>query len=390
MSQQQPNTSDQSANFFWMIAIIFGAFLAIWWFKRPWIVTPIFFMRLGEIFVLTHVLTWWNIVALKFHLAPVVDLNHFLAIKNYILTTPSKSVDVNYFSSINDYMGEFMRYPIAIMLVLFGLYSYSRHASVRFRNTHTMDSLKKEEQENWPQITPVLTIDLVKEDPEVGPWSMPKKPLDFCKENKITRLIANPDAEDRHLWAIDDGAATRVFTMQLGQLWQGVDKLPIHIKALFVVFLARAHRERPVASKLLAQIAASSAHGKLNFAGVTDLLEKYRNSQYLKWAEKHHAYVYTVMATLLEMGRTDGVIATAEFLWLKPVDRRLWFMLNTVGRQTSVIEVAGPFAHWLAEKKIKRRLKTPMVKEAVVALETEMKNILHIPDGERWHTTNAA
>jgi hypothetical protein len=31
-----------------------------------------------------------------------------------------------------------------------------------------------------------------------------------------------------------------------------------------------------------------------------------------------------------------------------------------------------------------------MVKEAVSALETEMQNILHIPDEEKWHTSNAA
>lgn len=389
MYPSQQNATDQTANFFWLLVIFFGAFIAIWFFKRAWIVMPIFLLRSGEIFLLINVAKGWNFLASLLHL-PIMDTSNLFKVQRYISTEPTKNVTVEYFSAINSYIGEWVRYPITATLVGLGVMSYFRHGTVLFRNQHSMDSLKRAEQENWPQITPVLSLDLIKEDPEIGPWAMPKRPLDFCRENNIARLSVHPEHDDRQIWCIDEGVASRVFTLQIGQLWRGIDQLPIHAKALLVVFLARAHRERKIASKLLAQIASSSASGKLNFMGVTELIERYRNSQFLKWAEKHHAYVYTLMATLLEMGRSDGVIATAEFLWLKPVDRRLWFMLNTVGRQTSVVEVAGPYAHWLAEKKMKRKLKTPMVKEAVIALDTEMKNILHIPDGEKWHTHSAA
>jgi len=88
------------------------------------------------------------------------------------------------------------------------------------------------------------------------------------------------------------------------------------------------------------------------------------------------------MATLLELARTDGVLATAEFLWLKPIDRPLWYMLNSVGRQTAFPEIAGVFAHWVAEKRLDRPLKVPMVEEAVKALEMAMKEIKYEPDEE--------
>ena len=90
---------------------------------------------------------------------------------------------------------------------------------------------------------------------------------------------------------------------------------------------------------------------------------------------------------MLEVARVDGVLATAEFLWLKPVDRRFWYMMNSVGRQVSVVEVSGPFAHWLAEKKVGRALKTPMVKEAVVALEEAMEGILVVNKEDSWHSS---
>ena len=88
----------------------------------------------------------------------------------------------------------------------------------------------------------------------------------------------------------------------------------------------------------------------------------------------------TVMASMLEAAREDGVQASADFLWLKPLDRRLWYTLNTVGRQTPFIEVAGIFAHWVAEKEAGRKLFVPMVEEATNALELALKEVVYKPD----------
>ena len=80
-------------------------------------------------------------------------------------------------------------------------------------------------------------------------------------------------------------------------------------------------------------------------------------------------------ASFLSASRDDGVVPSSEFLWLKPLDRRLWYMLNSVGRQTPFAEVGGPFAHWLAEKSMGRRLIAPMIDEAIKALEIAVKEI---------------
>lgn len=73
-------------------------------------------------------------------------------------------------------------------------------------------------------------------------------------------------------------------------------------------------------------------------------------------------------------------MAAAEFLWLKPVDRPLWFMLNNVGRRTAFTEVAGPMAHWLAEKVIGRKLIVPMVNQATTALVAALEEVVYNPD----------
>jgi intracellular multiplication protein IcmP len=90
------------------------------------------------------------------------------------------------------------------------------------------------------------------------------------------------------------------------------------------------------------------------------------------------------MASLLELARTEGVMATAEILWLKPLDRRMWYVLNNIGRQVSFVECAGPIAHWLSEKKLNRPLRIPLVEGAVTAMQLALDDVLYIEEKERW------
>ena len=77
--------------------------------------------------------------------------------------------------------------------------------------------------------------------------------------------------------------------------------------------------------------------------------------------------------------RTRLHAPSAEFLWLKPIDRRLWYMLNCIGRQTPYPEVGGPFAHWRAEQVMGRPSLTPMIDEAIKALEGAIREVKLTP-----------
>lgn len=158
-----------------------------------------------------------------------------------------------------------------------------------------------------------------------------------------------------------------------------MDKLPTHLRVLFAVFAARINADTAPAEKLLVQLAASSLNN-LNTSGVDALIKKHGNTELVRKIIRSHAYVLTVMASMLEGAREDGVQASADFLWLKPVDRRAWYILNTVGRQTPFVEVAGIFAHWIAEKEAGRKLIAPIVGEATNALELALKEVVYHPD----------
>lgn len=385
MYPSQQNATDQTSNFFWMLVLITLAILGLWWLKREWIVTPILYVRYYELLALQHGQALWNHLAALLHL-PQISVASVVALKKAITQVEPHRLKWGEFALINNWVGKHTRWVITPLLFILAAITYFKFGGRRFVRTYSMQSLRDIEAQNWPQITPILSLDLVKEDIEKGPWSMAQLPVDFCKKHQ---MISPTTKNERNVWQLDKGIAHRVLTSQVGPLWTSPLDLPIHIKALLVIFIARADRDRQLANHLLAQISRSAAGGKLDFSGVEEALQKCANNRIIQWLSGHHAYVYTFMASLIEIARTNGVLASAEFLWLKPVDRRLWFVLNSVGRQTAVVEVAGAYSHWKTEKKLGRALRTPMIDEAVNALEECMYDTLRVDKGDSWLTFSA-
>lgn len=379
--QQQ---TDQTANFFWLLCIICAVAIIFWWVDEKYVVIPLFWLRVCEIDVIRFLGEGWVPVAHLLHL-PTPDFEQLDALQVYMQQSDPSRVPWQKFTAINTEIGEWTRYPIIVILVVLSAFAYFQGGG-QFVHKYNMKSLRVLGQEVWPQITPVITLDLVKEDIDKGPWSMCKLPLDFCRTHD---LLSVNTVSGKKVWMLKQKPAYRLFALQLGPMWKGLDALPIHLKALALVFLARATGQRPLAKRILSQIAMSAASGKLDFTDVSEQLRQFNNHKIIHWLEKRHAYVSTLMATMLQIARSDGVLASAEFLWLKPVDRRMWFMLNNVGRSTAFVEISGAYSHWKAEQKIGQALKTPMVKGAVDALDETLQNILFVEEGDQWRTTNA-
>ncbi len=383
MQQPGQQQADHASNFFWLIALLFGTALAFWFFDSKEVVMPVFWFRVHEIEGVRFLVKLWIPVAAFLHL-PKPDLQQLAAIQQFMQHADPAKVNWQTFAAINADLGQWIRYPIIMIFVGLAALVYFK-GSAPFHTGYTMKTLRVVGQEAWPQITPVLSLDLVKQDIDKGPWAMCQLPLDFCRQHDLLLMKV---VNSKKVWTIKQKSTYRLFALQLGPMWQGINYLPIHVKAIVVICMARVTNQRPLAKKILTQIALSAASGKLDFTGVSDDLKTFQDHKILRWLEKRHAYMVTLMASLLEVSRSDGVLASAEFLWLKPVDRRLWFMLNNVGRRTSFVEIAGAFSHWKAEQKIGRALKTPMVKGAVDALEETLQNVLFVEEGERWRTSN--
>jgi hypothetical protein len=98
------------------------------------------------------------------------------------------------------------------------------------------------------------------------------------------------------------------------------------------------------------------------------------------WADvcTRHAHIESRLVTLLGMAQAKVPVPPAAFLWIKVLDRTLWYALHGVGLLPSTSESAGIRAHMQAEAAHGSALTAPSVQAAVDALYVELE-----VDG--WH-----
>ena len=285
-------------------------------------------------------------------------------------------------------VGHYLAIPSAILLLVIAYIVFRGNSAKDFRNVYDMKKLAESGKELWPQIKPPLPLNLSQQPLEIGPWAMSVTPMNFAKRKKLIIEEEAPIAEGelrrgkRIIARLDRGKANALFLLQLGEVWTGLDRLPIHMQAMFAVLAARANHDIKASNELLVQIANSfdSKKNSADFSGALELAKKYLGSKVVQRAISMHAYELTLMATLLELARCDGVFASADFLWLKPIDRRCWYLLNTIGRRTPFAESAGIYAHWIAEKELGRGAILPMVEAATDGLEMALSEIIYHSD----------
>lgn len=384
----QASPGDDSAmNVIWFIVGLFLISILIWMSFEQQLKFAFIKLRQGELIVINFFI---QILPLE-----IINLGHIkqeLSDAVYVASSTRAddlSFDVAEYLSLT--AGNYLRYPAVLCLMFFSYYSFFKNVANKYRKHYDMHSLAAQERSEWPQINPVVGLDLVNEPLNSGPWAMGKSPLDFCKENKLIEVSVEEHKEFRvgnavtFKMELDLEKAEIVFTKQLGKIWQSPESLPMHQRALFAVFLARACREPKVAARLLKQInqSSNSKHPYvLNFTGIDDVWRKYYNQRVIQDIIHAHAYEFTIFIDLLLLARQDGVLANADFLWLKPIDRLFWYVLSSTGRQTYFVEASGVHAHFLVEKSLGRGLSVPYVKEAVKALQLALNDIIYVPSEE--------
>jgi intracellular multiplication protein IcmP len=380
--QGQQSPSDNSTGILWTIAAIFLAIGFAWVTLKQYILYGYFQFKLWEVNAISYVVDKLNLHQFD------VDLDRIRwVILSFLQGVKKSDLTFKDLLTVGDQVGTYLNIPFAVLVILFAFLVYKGNAVRVFKRIYSMKELAKLEKVNWPQIEPVVGLNLLKEHIDKGPWAMAMTPIQFSKKHQLLEEYKRVGEaltikeRNRIEVALKRGKANRIFAIQLGPLWHGAAALPPYARGLFVAFAARILSETAVAEKIILKMSSSST-GKLDISNTDALLKKYLSNKKIQTILNGHGYVLTMMASMLEGARDDGVQASADFLWLKPIDRRLWYMLNTVGRQTPFVEVAGPFAHWMAEKEMGRRILVPTIEEATNALELALKEIIYKRDEE--------
>lgn len=132
-------------------------------------------------------------------------------------------------------------------------------------------------------------------------------------------------------------------------------------KALFALFCAHAYggpegvKDYQRARDELNRSCAGHPLGEPNLTVANWIWHKYKNHAEANQLFLRHPWEYTYLCHLLHLAKEKGKMGHWDFMWLKPKERTLFYVLNTLGRQTPHPEAVMAFAQYEFEGLCARR-----------------------------------
>lgn len=297
---------------------------------------------------------------------------------------------------ISQQIGMAWRLPACILMALLGIVCAVRAAPSRYRRRLDLAGLATELGQSFK--APAAFIDMGLEI--VPPKADSLRPADFAltPEEWVERHAMRADGE------FDEPRAIAALTVQLG----GPRRDPRHgasgALVVYVAFALHLAGRRDEAGRLLGAIgegllgAAPEANGSgpaSPLAVPPDLLAECKallsDAAVFTEAETivhRHAWTNTGLMSLLNAARKrSGVLAPAQFAWLKLVDRPLWYALQSLGFETEGVgrylhpnprvEAIGSRDHWAVERAADIPISEPSFERAISALQRHARPLSH-------------
>lgn len=372
MSQGQVSGSDNAVG--WIILLVIFVCLAflIWYMAEFEIKSIIRWIRWSQMWIVS----WF--VGPDYTVMVDGRVVNFQQAVEQIPEIPYNQLNDPVMHQINTVAMTPMRWVYGAILAFFAYWALFRGPETYYRRKMGLDALINAQAPNFPVIKP-----FTKFNPSNQPFRPPgaRVPADLPlfaealgpEEWLAFNQIPVPDGE------IDEEAARAAFIKQLGAPWRGAHNLPDYKKILLAAFCLKAARKRGESDELLSKIAAcwDSEKGlqipsKLVSEANRVLKNKELSGKALSKANRH-AFQTTAMMRALQAGRSEGgVLAPAQFVWLRGYDRDLWYPLNNLGRNTYHMEAIGAIAHFKQEKITDRPIPRPKVDDAVKTITDYM------------------
>jgi intracellular multiplication protein IcmP len=289
------------------------------------------------------------------------------------------------------HIGELFLYPAVGLAALLAASCFARAGARRFSRRLDLEGLMREQVRSFPYVS----------------WTVGRK-LGLAGVRAGEPRPADPalrPAEWARLWAdgkdgvFDEAKARHELARQLGEPWRGVKDAPASVRCMLAAFALHGEGERADAIELLGLLSSSLPKGKRDgTAGpekplafpkaMVEIANRVLNDaevgrSALEAMSRHFYTTPGVMTALSEARARAGVLAPAQFAYLKLVDRRLWWALHSLGFEGDGrrahphpcprVEAIGARSHWEAERAAGRALAAPELDSAVVAIRTALQ-----------------
>ncbi len=299
------------------------------------------------------------------------------------------------------YTGKWIRWPFAILLVLIGIPAVLMGRTGRLVRRFNMESLLRNNAESFACLKPVLGRGnslLSPDSYDSGLWRVARTPLQFALEHELLldphgnpflpkQALKNGVAsEESEVWGdarLDEAKTLIVLQKQLGPVFTGFEGLSPCRQAAAAAFIAYADGDKKECIAVLDAVSRSYTEDKnvascpvLAEAAFAERLkaawEKHQGILEEKVLTSHMAFELPWFMALLTRARKKGVLAGSQFLWIRPLDRSLWYALNQCGGRAAWAEAFAPWVHYMAEEKAGRTLSEPHLTHAVASLRNAL------------------
>lgn len=280
--------------------------------------------------------------------------------------------------------GNVAMYPYINVIVaisfMFGLWALFFGPGSEHRRRFDINTLIAKQANIFPIISPFIAFNPGNQPPRAPGANVPAELPSFAEALSPEEWIAYNEIQitDKKL---NEESAFKAFSKQLGPRWRGVKHLAPYKQVLLAAFCLKASRKRGDSDAMLGRLALCWTFKgglKLDAKLLREARSVLRNASLSERVLKkcnEHAWETTALVRALATAREEGgVLAPAQFVWLRAYDRILWYPLNNIGRQSLHMEAIGAMGHYKAEKMVQRPIPRPKMKDAVKSLSEYMES----------------
>jgi intracellular multiplication protein IcmP len=367
--------ASESALGWGILAAVFAALgYLIWWYFDAEIKSGIRWIRYAEMWVASLFVGDLYMVSWQGQPITLKEMMQVAA------SLPADRIDAQFLGLISTVaLAPYV--PVFILCIIcFGAWALRRGPGTEHRNKYNLDTLLKRQANVFPIISPFINFNPAKQPPRPPGADVPAELPLFAEALGPEEWIAYNEIPivDKKL---DEQATVKAFAKQLGPRWRGAKNLAPYKQVMLAAFCLKAARKRADADTMLGKLALcwSDKGGlKINKALLREAQSVLRNGDLSGATLKkcnQHAWETTALVRALNTAREEGgVLAPAQFVWLRAHDRSLWYSLNNLGRQSFHMEAIGAVTHYKAEKLAQRPIPRPKVMDAVKTLSEYMES----------------
>ena len=373
MADQKNTAHDNAIGWAILLVILILVLWLFWYYKGQDIKDVVRWIRLSQIWVVSlfvdddkYLIPWQG------------KTPSLQQVSDYFFVLPKEQLvgdSMNLLSTAAMYP---LRYIFTAILLVLSFWALFKGPKTQFRSKLDLNGLIKRQAKVFPVLSPFVTF-----NPSNQPNRPPGAPVPaelpaFAEALSPEEWLAYHDVPVPDGKVDADGAASS-FSKQLGPPWRGPMYLSPYRQVLLASFCLKALRKRAEADLMLGKLATcwSFEKGmKMDPKLLRDarkiLRDRDMSGKVLSKCNQH-AYENTALIRALATAREDGgVLAPAQFVWLRAHDRTLWYPLNNIGRQAYHMEALGAMCHYKAEKVTNRPIPRPKMEDAVLAISEYM------------------